>query len=185
MLALWCPAAVVEDAGKVKELILGGVRSGKSRLAEARAGSGPVTYIATARAGDAEMAERIARHRARRPAHWRTAEAGAGLGATLEAEAGRGRCVLVDCLTLWLTGLIEEPERMEAETQRLLAVLPGLPGHVILVGNEVGLGVVPLGEVSRRFVDAAGGLHQALAGHCDRVTLVAAGLPLTLKGEAP
>lgn len=169
----------------MKELILGGVRSGKSRLAEARAGSGPVTYVATARAGDAEMAERIARHRARRPGHWRTAEAGAGLAATLETEADTGRCVLVDCLTLWLTGLIEQPQRLETETGRLISVLPGLPGHVILVSNETGLGVVPLGEVSRRFVDAAGTLHQALACRCDRVTLVAAGLPLTLKGAPP
>lgn len=168
----------------MKELILGGVRSGKSRLAEDRAGGGAVTYVATARAGDAEMAARIAAHRARRPAHWRTVECGAGLAATLQREAEAGRCLLVDCLTLWLTGLLEQPDALATEPDRLVATLPELPGHVILVGNEVGLGIVPLGEVSRRFVDAAGSLHQRLAGVCDRVTLVAAGLPLTLKGEA-
>lgn len=167
----------------MKELILGGVRSGKSRLAEQRAGHGAVTYIATARAGDAEMAARIAAHRARRPRSWRTAECGGALAATLEAEAGEERCLLVDCLTLWLTGLLETPERLEVETGQLLAVLPDLPGHIILVSNEVGLGIVPLGEVSRRFVDSAGTLHQSLAALCDRVTLVAAGLPMTLKGD--
>lgn len=174
-----------EDHGPVNELILGGVRSGKSRLAEQRAGSGEVTYLATARPGDAGMAARIAAHRARRPAHWRTVECGTGLAATLRAEAAPGRCLLVDCLTLWLTGLIETPDTLTAEADRLLAALPQLPGHVILVGNEVGLGIVPPGEVSRRFLDAAGSLHQRLAAVCDRVTLVAAGLPLTLKGDTP
>lgn len=168
----------------MKDLILGGVRSGKSRLAEdrARAGRREVIYVATAQALDEGMRRRIDAHRARRPAHWRTIEADHCLAATLREEAGPQQCLLVECLTLWLTRLIEAPERLRTEADALVETLPQLPGDVILVSNEVGLGVVPVGEVSRRFVDEAGQLHQRLAACCDRVTLVAAGLPLTLKG---
>ncbi len=169
----------------MKELILGGARSGKSALAERRAaGSGlGVTYIATATAGDREMAERIARHRADRPVDWCTVEEPLHLAAALSEHAAADRCLLVDCLTLWLSNLLGEGDthRLEREQAALLEVLPALPGRILLVSNEVGQGVVPLGELNRRFVDTAGRLHQHLAQVCDRVTLVVAGLELPLK----
>jgi adenosylcobinamide kinase/adenosylcobinamide-phosphate guanylyltransferase len=171
----------------VRELILGGVRSGKSRLAEARATASEceVVYIATAEARDEGMRRRIRAHRERRPAGWRTVEADQRLATVLQAEAAPGRCLLVECLTLWLARLIEAPRQLHAEIEALADIVPRLPGDLILVSNEVGLGVVPVGKISRDFVDQAGLLHQRLAGCCDRVTLVAAGLPLTLKGTPP
>lgn len=170
----------------MKELIVGGVRAGKSRLAEQRASAsgGEVLYVATARdVGDPELRERIARHRARRPASWRLIEEPIGLAAVLEAHATPGRCVLVECLTLWLTNLLcaASADVLARERAALQSVLPGLAGHIIIVSNETGLGVIPAGELSRRFVDEIGSLHQWLASVCDRVTLVVAGLPLTLK----
>ncbi len=172
-----------------RALILGGVRSGKSRLAErlASEGAGPVTYIATATAGDGEMAARIAAHRARRPAHWGLVEEPLHLAAALAIHAAPGRCLLVDCLTLWLTNLLlaKDATLCDREGTALLQVLPTLPGRIILVSNETSLGVMPLGELSRRFGDAAGQLHQDLTPLCDRVILAIAGLPLTLKGAQP
>jgi len=170
------------------DLILGGARSGKSALAEARAAASglAVTYIATAQALDAEMAARIGRHRARRPVQWQCVEEPLALAATLRAHAGVERCLIVDCLTLWLGNLLGDAdnERFARERDALLRTLPALPGRVILVSNEVGQGVVPMGELSRRFVDEAGWLHQALAQSCTNVCLVVAGLPLWLKGGA-
>jgi len=167
------------------ELILGGARSGKSRLAQARAAADgrAVTVVATAEAGDAEMAERIARHRAERPTHWRTVEAPRNLAATLAREAGAERCVVIDCLTLWLANLIEDAEALAAEQAALLAALPALPGRVLLVANEVGLGLVPETPLGRRFRDEAGRLNQAVAALSERVTWVAAGLSMELKGQ--
>ncbi|MCL7462520.1 bifunctional adenosylcobinamide kinase/adenosylcobinamide-phosphate guanylyltransferase [Pseudomonas sp. NW5] len=169
------------------ELILGGARSGKSRLAERLAcESGlAVTYIATATAGDAEMSARIAHHRARRPADWALIEEPLALMSVLRAEAAADRCLLVDCLTLWLSNLLwmEEGAHLERERDALLAGIQALPGRILLVSNESGLGVVPLGELTRRYVDEAGWLHQALAERADRVQLCVAGLPLLLKGE--
>ena len=168
----------------MKELILGGARSGKSALAERRArDSGlAVCYIATATADDAEMAARIARHRADRPAHWTTLEEPLALARVLREQAREDRCLLVDCLTLWLNNLLLAGEGVcQREQAALLDVLPALPGRLLLVSNEVGQGVVPLGELSRRFVDEAGRLHQRLAALCERVTLVVAGLELPLK----
>ncbi|MHB8453664.1 MAG: bifunctional adenosylcobinamide kinase/adenosylcobinamide-phosphate guanylyltransferase [Acidiferrobacterales bacterium] len=171
----------------MKELILGGVRSGKSRLAEQRAqASGlAVTYVATATAADAEMRARIAQHQRRRPSDWRLVEEPLALARVLEEQTAPDRCVLVDCLTLWLTNLLGAGDKQGFGTQRqaLIEVLPRLPGRVILVSNETGLGVVPLGELSRRFCDEAGWLHQDLAQCCDRVTLTIAGLPHLLKGN--
>ncbi len=173
----------------MKELILGGARSGKSALAERRARESglAVCYIATATAGDEEMAGRIARHRQDRPADWRTVEEPLALAATLRAEAAPDRCLLVDCLTLWLSNLLGcgDETRLAAEREALLATLPELPGRVLLVSNEVGQGIVPVGELNRRFVDEAGRLHQALAQRCDRVTLVVAGLEMILKETRP
>jgi adenosylcobinamide kinase/adenosylcobinamide-phosphate guanylyltransferase len=169
-------------------LILGGARSGKSALAERLAQAfDDVVYIATAQPGDAEMAQRIAEHRARRPAHWRSVEQPIALAASLAEHARDGRCLLVDCLTLWLSNLLlsDDAQALARERAALLAVLPRLPGELLLVSNEVGQGVVPLGELSRRFVDQAGWLHQALASQCQRVIWVTAGLPLALKGKLP
>jgi len=164
------------------ELILGGARSGKSALAERRAiDSGlEVVYFATAAPGDEEMAQRIARHRARRPAQWHTVEETLALASALRTAAAAQRCLLVDCLTLWLTNLLLGPG-LEPEREHLLAALPALPGRVILVSNEVGWGIVPINELARRFADEQGRLNQAVASICSRVTMVAAGLPLELK----
>jgi len=170
----------------MKELILGGVRSGKSKLAEqhALATSLPVTYIATATADDSEMRARIAHHQAQRPAHWQLVEEPLALAAALQRHAANNHCLLVDCLTLWLTNLlcVEDKQRLQTEIAALLKTLPTLPGHIILVSNETGMGVVPLGELTRRYCDEAGRLHQALAATCNHVILTVAGLPLTLKG---
>lgn len=168
------------------ELYLGGARSGKSRLAEARAlACGlPHTYIATATAGDAEMAARIAHHRQQREGQgWQTLEAPEDLTEALNGAAREGHCVLVDCLTLWLSNwLAREDEALwQGVRGDFLDALTGLPGHVILVSNEVGQGVVPMGELSRRFVDESGRLHQAIAAQADRVVLVTAGLEQVLK----
>lgn len=165
----------------MQELVLGGARSGKSAYAQRRAAESglPVTVIVTASAGDEEMAERIAHHRAARPAGWRVVEAPRSLAAALHAQAAAGRCVIVDCLTLWLMNVIEAD--FAAEREALLDALPGLPGEVIFVANEIGLGIVPLGAETRRFRDEAGRLNQDLAAACGRVTFVAAGLPLMLK----
>ena len=170
----------------MKELILGGIRSGKSRLAEQRAlASGlPVTVVATATADDAEMQARIRLHQERRPPAWTLVEEPLALAAALRAHAAPGRCLLVDCLTLWLTNLLcaQDEARLRSELDALLATLPGLPGQIILVGNETGMGIIPLGELSRRFCDEAGRLHQELAQRCERVIFTVAGLPHILKG---
>ncbi|TBU97330.1 bifunctional adenosylcobinamide kinase/adenosylcobinamide-phosphate guanylyltransferase [Stutzerimonas kirkiae] len=170
------------------ELILGGARSGKSRLAERLAGESglEVLYVATSQALDGEMDARIAHHRARRPAHWGLVEEPVRLAQVLASEAAEGRCLLVDCLTLWLTNLLllDDPRRLEQEREALLQALASAPGRILLVSNETGMGVVPLGELTRRYVDEAGWLHQALAERAQRVVLTVAGLPLVLKGDA-
>ncbi|PVZ13944.1 MULTISPECIES: bifunctional adenosylcobinamide kinase/adenosylcobinamide-phosphate guanylyltransferase [unclassified Pseudomonas] len=169
------------------QLILGGARSGKSALAERLAlPYTQVTYIATSQPVDAELDERVRLHRARRPAHWALVEEPLDLAATLQRLAQPGHCLLVDCLTLWLTNLLllEDDVRLEQQCQALLQALPGMPGEVIFVSNESGLGVVPLGELTRRYVDRAGLLHQAVAAQCARVVLTVAGLPLVLKGPS-
>jgi len=168
----------------MRELILGGARSGKSALALRRAEAfEQVVWIATAEAHDAEMAERIARHRAERPAHWQTVEESLGLASALQTCCGAEACVVVDCLTLWLTNLLlaEDAGLLEREIAALLGALPDLPGQAIFVANEVGLGIVPENALARRFRDEAGRLNQTLAAACDSVTFVAAGLPLRLK----
>ena len=167
------------------ELILGGARSGKSRFAERLAADSglAVTYIATSQPLDGEMTERIAHHRERRPAHWALVEEPLQLARVLRERAAAERCLLVDCLTLWLTNLLmlDDPARLAEERDALLECLDGLPGRILLVSNETGLGVVPLGELTRRYVDEAGWLHQAVAERAQRVTFMVAGLPMTLK----
>jgi len=181
-----------------RTLVLGGARSGKSALAErlARDSGKDVVYLATSRAGDSEMAERIAHHRARRPTVWRTVEEPTGLARTLRELCAPGRIVLVDCLTLWLSNLMfschqDYPEVGPIDLAPLFlaeraALLDWLDqpsgGEVVFVSNEVGMGVVPYGAISRAFVDEAGRLHQDVAARCERVLFVAAGLPLALKG---
>ena len=167
-------------------LVLGGARSGKSAWAEARvvATGGAPVYVATAQALDAEMRERIGHHRAVRDDRWTTIEEPLDLPATLAREAGPGRCVLVDCLTLWLTNLLLLERDPGAATDELAAALRAARGPVVLVSNEVGQGVVPMNALARTFVDHAGRLHQALAAECVHVVLIVAGLPLVLKGAA-
>jgi adenosylcobinamide kinase/adenosylcobinamide-phosphate guanylyltransferase len=169
-------------------LILGGARSGKSRLAERLANDSglEVIYIATSQALDGEMNHRVALHRQRRPAHWGLIEEPLELARVLQDNAQDGRCLLVDCLTLWLTNLLmlDDPQHLSQARDALLDSLATLPGEIIFVSNETGMGVVPLGELTRRYVDEAGWLHQALAEQCQRVVLTVAGLPMTLKGPA-
>ncbi|HFG6862677.1 bifunctional adenosylcobinamide kinase/adenosylcobinamide-phosphate guanylyltransferase [Acinetobacter baumannii] len=169
------------------QLILGGARSGKSRLAEQTAISMQlaVTYVATAQALDPEMQSRIAHHQNQRPAHWSLVEEPLFLAKTLQKIDRPNQIILVDCLTLWLTNLLllEDQNIQQFECEQLLKILPTLESEVILVSNETGLGVVPLGEISRRFVDEAGRLHQALGQIADKVVFCVAGFPMILKGE--
>lgn len=181
----------------MRELVIGGTRSGKSAYAEKRAAQSGlrVTYFATATAGDAEMSRRIERHRSRRPDTWGLVEEPVHLAAALKAHAAPDQCLIVDCLTLWLTNLLCAGNDFSApgtdfrinydllaqEREQLLSVLPKLSGTIILVSSEVGMGIVPMGELSRVFSDEAGLLNQAVAEQCELVTLVVAGLTHPLK----
>ena len=165
-------------------LILGGARSGKSAHGEALAErrSGDLVYLATAEAGDPEMAARIAAHRSRRGARWTTIEEPLDLARQLGRAATPEGAVLIDCLTLWLANLIAAGRDADAEGDALAATLASLPGAAILVSNEVGLGIVPDNPAARAFRDHAGRLHQRIAAAADRVLFMAAGLPMILKG---
>lgn len=169
----------------MKELILGGARSGKSRLAEQRASDTTldVVYIATAQAFDSEMNERIARHQSDRPSQWLTVEEPVYLAQCIMDNAKDSRVILVDCLTLWLSNLLclDNDGVFEAQKQALLSVLSSVPGQLIMVSNEVGQGIVPDNRLARRFIDEAGWLHQALAQECEQVTFVTAGIARQLK----
>jgi adenosylcobinamide kinase/adenosylcobinamide-phosphate guanylyltransferase len=164
--------------------ILGGARSGKSRHAEAlvTGAASAGTYIATAEAGDAEMTARIAEHRQRRGPFWRTVEEPLDLAGAILSHADPGRPILVDCLTLWLSNLMGAGRIIEHETETLSGALREARGPIVLVANEVGLGLVPETPLGREFRDAAGRLNQQTAAQADRVVFVAAGLPLVLKG---
>lgn len=171
-------------APKATELILGGARSGKSShaLNQALAWQGDVCWIATAQALDAEMAERIIRHRSERPAHWRTIEEPCHLAHALKQAAGSG-LIVVDCLTLWLSNcLFGSGSTFEEELAALTIQLEAMQSHrILLVSNEVGSGIVPDNAMARQFRDSAGYLHQQLARLVPDVTLIQAGLPLPLK----
>ncbi|PCK08838.1 MAG: bifunctional adenosylcobinamide kinase/adenosylcobinamide-phosphate guanylyltransferase [Alteromonadaceae bacterium] len=168
----------------MKELILGGARSGKSRFAETRAleGSNKLIYLATASAGDGEMHQRIHHHQERRCERWQLHEEGIALADAMLQFNDTNTTILVDCLTLWLSNCMAQ-NCVEAQQQALLETLPRLDCDVFMVSNEVGSGIVPLGQLSRDFVDHSGFMHQALAQLCERVTLVMAGLPLALKTD--
>jgi adenosylcobinamide kinase/adenosylcobinamide-phosphate guanylyltransferase len=170
-------------------LVLGGARSGKSRYAEDLVtATGAGVYLATAQAGDGEMAGRIARHRARRGSAWQTLEEPLALGPALVSASAMaetcGGAVLVDCLTLWLSNLMGAGCDVDRETAALLAVLPQLAAPVVFVSNEVGSGIVPATPLGRAFRDEAGRLNQRVAAAADHVVLVVAGLPLILKQSA-
>ena len=191
------------QAGTGRELILGGQKSGKSRAAETRAArwldiaDHEALLVATARAGDADMAERIARHREERRVRiprMKTLEPTDALADTLEAWSQPQRLVIVDCLTLWLTQLLMPPEEALAPPpfdssnamvaiESLVLAARNAPGPLIFVSNEIGMGVSPLSSDARRFIDALGVLHQTLAGVCDRVTLMVAGCELPVRGR--
>ncbi|MCU6433023.1 bifunctional adenosylcobinamide kinase/adenosylcobinamide-phosphate guanylyltransferase [Undibacterium sp. Jales W-56] len=179
-----------------RTLVFGGARSGKSAYAErlASASGKPVIYLATAQPNDAEMQSRIAHHRTQRPAEWLTLEQPLSLADTIEQYSTPDNLILIDCLTLWLSNLlfsehIEMPEignitppAMFAEQRDLfLQALTSCRGDLVMVSNEVGMGIVPQGAISRWFVDEAGRLNQAVAAQCEQVAWVAAGLPLYLK----
>jgi adenosylcobinamide kinase / adenosylcobinamide-phosphate guanylyltransferase len=168
-------------------LVLGGARSGKSRYAErlVEAGAPAGTYCATAEAGDREMAERIAAHRARRGPFWHTVEEPLALASVIAEEVAGERPLLVDCLTLWLSNLLLAGRLVDENAAKLCSALRGARGPVVLVANEVGLGLVPETPLGRQFRDAAGCLNQEIAAIADRVVFMAAGLPLVLKEAEP
>ncbi|WP_168792891.1 bifunctional adenosylcobinamide kinase/adenosylcobinamide-phosphate guanylyltransferase [Paraburkholderia aromaticivorans] len=171
--------------------ILGGARSGKSVHAEQLAADSalPVTYIATARVtDDVEFRARIAHHRERRPAHWQLFEAGVDLAGAVTQNDASGHCILIDCLTLWLANLLCPPEgdalpldRYHAHVAALEAALVNAKGKLLVVSNEIGLGVVPLGAATRLYVDELGRLNQRIAALSTESTMMVAGLPLALK----
>lgn len=180
------PASQRQMQGYERCLVLGGARSGKSSYAVARceAFPAPRAYLATAEPGDAEMAERIARHRAARAAAWYTVEEPLQVPAALQAQQGRCTVLLLDCLTLWLSNLMERGLDDGGILHRLeegLAALEKLSCHVILVSNEVGWGIVPAHPYARRFRDLAGRANQLAAAALDEVVLIVAGQPLWLK----
>ncbi len=172
-------------------LILGGAKSGKSDLALALAESlgGRPVFLATARAGDPEMAQRIARHQARRGPAWQTVEEPLDLVPALEKHDALDAVLLVDCLTLWLSNLLAgeamTPDQAAGRVEALAALIPRLSADLILVANEVGLGIVPHNPLARAFRDLAGSCNQRLAQAAATVVLVTAGLPLALKGALP
>ena len=164
-------------------LVLGGARSGKSRYAQTRAEAldGDLVFVATAQALDDEMTGRIARHRADRGPRWITVEAPVELAAAVRAESREDRVLLIDCLTLWTTNLLLAERDIPAAAEALIAAVTDAAGPLILVANEVGLGIVPGNALARRFRDEAGRVNQQIAAAVDGVVLVAAGLPLKLK----
>ncbi|EPF71916.1 bifunctional adenosylcobinamide kinase/adenosylcobinamide-phosphate guanylyltransferase [Acinetobacter rudis] len=169
------------------QFVLGGARSGKSRYAQkiAEQLSKPVVYIATAQALDEEMQQRIVHHQQQRPAEWQLIESPLYLADNLAKIDQQGQVILVDCLTLWMSNLLldSDPNMQSMQCEKLLSTLIQLNSDVILVSNETGLGVVPMGQLSRQFIDESGRLHQQIAQLADTVTFCVAGLPMRLKGE--
>jgi len=171
----------------MKTLILGGVRSGKSRLAETMAQQSglAVTYIATASGDDDAMTARIATHQQRRPHEWGSIEEKTHLARAIESIAMKDHCILIDCLSLWVTNLLlsEDEALIQGEMDALLECLARVPAEIIMVSSESNMGVIPMGELSRRYCDLIGLLHQQVAAESERVVMIIAGLPHTLKGD--
>ncbi len=167
-------------------LVLGGARSGKSRYAESLAQqlNQPVVYVATAQIRDGEMQDRVDRHQADRPDHWTTVEVTTNLPQAIREHRQSGQCVLVDCLTLWMMSLLEA-DSITQGVDDLLDAITGTDGPLLLVSNEITLGVVPMGELSRRYVDELGRLHQRIAAVASNVTLMVAGIPMAVKQPNP
>ncbi len=169
------------------ELILGGARSGKSQLAEsiALAKSKQLYYLATAEGKDDEMIERIQQHQARRGDRWKLIEEPINLADVLMNAQDKEHCFLIDCLTLWVSNLLmlKDEVAFNNQKQQLLDCLDNFEGDIIFVSNEVGLGIIPMGAINRRFVDEAGWLNQAIAKKSDRVVFTVSGIPQVLKGE--
>ena len=167
-------------------LLLGGARSGKSALAIrwGRAYAGPVTFVATAESGDDEMARRIARHRAERPSGWTTVEEPRAVAAAVRAADPRA-LVIVDCLTLWLSNVIEQhPDDILAAARGIIAAAQDRDAVTVVVSNEVGWGIVPADPATRRYRDLLGEINATFAAHADRALLLVAGRALAL-GTAP
>lgn len=170
-----------------RTLVLGGIRSGKTALAEkiAHQSGEPVVYLATATASDEEMARRVARHRQNRPPEWGLVEAPLKLASVLvdQARGSRPPLLLVDCMSLWVSNLLfAGDEVFTRERAAFLKALESYPGRVVIVSNEVGLGTIGMDPLTRRFCDELGWLNQDLASCCDQVVMSVAGLSLTLKG---
>jgi len=163
-------------------LIIGGAKSGKTAHALASCPA-PHCYIATAQALDPEMENRITAHKAERGETWGLAEAPLDLAGAIQTEAAEGRTLLIDCLTLWLSNLMHHERALDTETDALLAAAQSAPGQIIMVSNEIGLGLVPMEKLSREFRDAQGWLNQRIAAVADNVRFIAAGLPMVLKGK--
>ena len=168
-------------------LVLGGARSGKSAFAErlVRADRGRCVYVATAERIDDEMTARIEAHRARRGEDWRTVEAPVALAEVVRRESTPHVCLLVDCLTVWLGNLMHHGHDIAGARDALLRALADASGPVVLVANEVGHGIVPDNAMARAFRDHAGRVNQAVAALAERVYLVVAGIPVTVKGGPP
>ena len=165
-------------------LILGGARSGKSARALVLAGKPPHVFIATAEALDGEMAERIRLHQAARGETWGLVEEPLELAQAIRAHAAEGVTLLIDCLTLWLSNMMHHERDVAAEIDALVAALAVVPCRVVLVSNEIGMGLAPMNALGRDFRDAQGRLNQRIAAVADHVEFVAAGLPLVLKGSS-
>ena len=182
-----------QDSFDTAYLILGGARSGKSGYAEEIAKRNEdklqqeVFYIATAIPFDSEMEERIERHKSDRPTHWKSIEEPIHLAKALKQNSGKDKVVLVDCLTLWLNNLLlkDDEASLNAEIEEFLSCIDSLQGTVIFVSNEVGMGVIPMGNLSRKFVDESGRLHQHLAKKVEHILLMVAGIAMTVKGNKP
>ncbi len=176
----------MEPTTVMRELILGGARSGKSRMAEVKANASDldVTYIATATIYDDEMQQRVNRHKDDRPNHWSLIEEPIYLADTIAAITSP-QCILVDCLTLWVTNLLMKEDDIFFAEQKtaLLTAIRNSQCNLILVSNETGMGVIPMGAITRRFVDESGWLHQEIATIVEQVTLSIAGLPHVLKSH--
>lgn len=170
-----------------RTLVIGGIRSGKTALAECMAtqAAEAVTYVATATAGDDEMAKRIERHQQSRPAGWGLEEAPIELAAVLNRQAGNTEphCLLIDCMSLWVSNLLFAGDQVfDRERAAFLEAIAAYPASLVVVSNEVGLGTIGMDPLTRRFCDELGWLNQALAQSCDQVVMSVAGLPMTLKG---